>query len=105
MSSSVSRSSFRSAYFLLNTRNSLALVGKVSIWREELNKTLFNSNILTTTFDKRFVGISEYMSYLSKSELEFRQIGLITKGTTNLAAVYYKDLRTLIFFVYHPPSE
>src|SRR5438067_2103260 len=36
---------------LLNTRNTLDLVGKVAVWRNELKAALFNSNLLRMEFD------------------------------------------------------
>ncbi|WP_168405835.1 restriction endonuclease subunit S [Acinetobacter indicus] len=89
--------------FLFNTRNSLDLVGKVSIWREELDKAVYNSNILRVSFNN-LIGSSEYASYLFNSELGLSQLRLIAKGTTNVAAIYYKDLRGLIF-AYPPAAE
>ena len=89
--------------FLFNTRNSLDLVGKVSIWREELDKAVYNSNILRVSFNN-LIGSSEYASYLFNSDLGLSQLRLIAKGTTNVAAIYYKDLRGLIF-AYPPAAE
>ncbi len=88
--------------FLFNTRNSLDLVGKVSIWREELDKALYNSNILRISFYENLFS-SEYVNYLFNSDLGLSQLGLIAKGTTSVAAIYYKDLRGLIFA--YPPIE
>lgn len=89
--------------FLFNTRNSLDLVGKVSIWREELDKAVYNSNILRISFNK-LIGSSEYVSYLFNSDLGLSQLRLIAKGTTNVAAIYYKDLSGLVF-AYPPTAE
>lgn len=87
--------------FLFNTRNSLNLVGKVSIWRSELPKALYNSNILKISFDKKLVDSSKYMNYLFNSALGLSQLSLIAKGTTSVAAIYYKELKSLIFML--PP--
>ena len=83
--------------FLFNTRNSLDLVGKVSIWREELEYAVYNSNILRIKFDKKFVGSTAFMNYLFNSSLGLSQLRLIAKGTTSVAAIYYKELRSLVF--------
>lgn len=88
--------------FLFNTRNSLALVGKVSIWREELDLAIYNSNVLKIDFN-HYIGTTEYMNYLFNSDLGLSQLRLIAKGTTNVAAVYYKDLKDLIFA--YPPAK
>ncbi len=76
--------------FLFNTRNSADLVGKVSLWRNELPFALYNSNILRVTFKE---GISnEYMNYLFNSHDILIFLRLIVKGTTNVSAIYFKDL-------------
>jgi type I restriction enzyme S subunit len=85
--------------FLFNTRNSLELVGKVSIWRSELKEAVYNSNILRINFNKKFVGSTEFMNYLFNSSLGLSQLRLIAKGTTNVAAIYYKELSSLIFAI------
>lgn len=82
--------------FLFNTRNSMELVGKVATWKGELKEVIYNSNILRITFSKKFVDSSDFMSYLFNSDRVLSQLRLIAKGTTNVAAVYYKDLASLI---------
>ncbi|UJZ93398.1 restriction endonuclease subunit S [Photobacterium damselae subsp. damselae] len=82
--------------FLFNTRNSLDLVGKVSIWKNELPKALYNSNILRVTFKPKLVQSTQYMSYLFNSDLGLSQLRLLAKGTTSVAAIYYKELKSLI---------
>jgi type I restriction enzyme S subunit len=83
--------------FLFNTRNSLDLVGKVSIWRGELGKALYNSNILRVRFREDFVGSTAYMNHLFNSDLGLSLLRLVAKGTTSVAAIYYKELSALIF--------
>jgi len=83
--------------FLFNTRNSLDLVGKVAIWGEELESALYNSNILRITFYNKFVDSTSFMNYLFNSSLGLSQLRLIAKGTTSVAAIYYKELRSLVF--------
>ena len=83
--------------FLFNTRNSLELVGKVSIWRSELKEAVYNSNVLKIVFNKRFIDNTRFMNYLFNSSLGLSQLRLIAKGTTNVAAIYYKELSSLIF--------
>lgn len=87
--------------FLFNTRNSLNLVGKVSIWRGEIEKALYNSNILKIKFNEKFINNTEFMSYLFNSDLGLSQLRLIAKGTTSVAAIYYKELKSLVFAI--PP--
>jgi len=81
--------------FLFNTRNSLDLVGKVAIWRNEIPLAIYNSNILRISFKKQKVGPTEYMSYFFNSDLGLSQLRLVAKGTTSVAAIYYKDLTTI----------
>ena len=90
--------------FLFNTRNSLDLVGKVCVWRSELYAALYNSNILRISFNKSLVGSSGFVNYLLNSNLGLEQLRLIARGTTSVAAIYYKDLSSLSF-AFPPPSE
>jgi type I restriction enzyme S subunit len=83
--------------FLFNTRNSLDLVGKVAIWRGELERAVYNSNILRITFYDKFVDSTAYVNYLFNSALGLSQLRLIAKGTTSVAAIYYKELSSLVF--------
>jgi type I restriction enzyme S subunit len=81
--------------FLFNTRNSLDLVGKVAIWRDELPDAIFNSNILRIKFNEGAVATTAFMNYFFNSDLGISQLRTIAKGTTSVAAIYYKDLTTL----------
>ncbi len=94
----------REGDFLFNTRNSLDLVGKVCVWRSELSAALYNSNILRISFDKNLVGSSGFVNYLLNSDLGLEQLRLIARGTTSVAAIYYKDLSSLSF-AFPSPSE
>jgi len=80
---------------LFNTRNTLDLVGKVAIWREELPRATFNLNILRLTFNSRKVATSAFANYFFNSDLGLSQLRSMAKGTTSVAAIYYKDLTTL----------
>ena len=76
--------------FLFNTRNSVDLVGKVSLWRNELDFSLYNSNILRISFKN---GVdNEFMCYLFNSQSILDVLKLISKGTTSVSGIYYKDL-------------
>jgi type I restriction enzyme S subunit len=76
--------------FLFNTRNSVELVGKVSLWRNELEYSLYNSNILRITFKEEVD--NEFMCYLFNSQSVLDVLKLISKGTTSVSGIYYKDL-------------
>ena len=90
--------------FLFNTRNSLDLVGKVSIWRGELPKATFNSNILRIDFNSLLVETTSYMNYFFNSDLGLSQLRVLAKGTTSVAAIYWKDLTSLRVLL-PPPAE
>jgi len=76
--------------FLFNTRNSRDLVGKVSLWRRELPISTFNSNILRICFYEDV--LNHYMDYFFNSKSILDALKLISKGTTNVSAIYFKDL-------------
>lgn len=82
----------RNGDFLFNTRNSRELVGKTALFRgKELY--LFNNNLLRV----RFVESThpEYVVAAFKTQYVQNELELRKSGTTNVFAVYYKDLRTL----------
>lgn len=78
--------------FLFNTRNSRELVGKTALFRSD-DLYLFNNNLLRVRFadhaDPEYV-IAAFKTRYVQSELELRK-----SGTTNVFAVYYKDLKSL----------
>lgn len=47
---------------LFNTRNTLDLVGKVAIWRNELNNAYFNSNIVRIKFNEKYISTNFFMN-------------------------------------------
>lgn len=77
---------------LLNTRNTLDLVGKVAIWRDELPEAYFNSNILRMKFDERRVSSYRFMNYILNTSSSLRALRGIAIGTTSVAAIYGRDL-------------
>ena len=87
--------------FLFNTRNSIELVGKVCIWRNELEKSIYNSNILRIYF-KDFMNV-EFMNYQFNTNSIIGVLKLISKGTTSVSAIYYKDLSDIEIIV--PPIQ
>lgn len=89
--------------FLFNTRNSLELVGKVAIWNGELERALYNSNILRVRFKKEFISNADFMGAVFNSSGALGWLALLAKGTTSVAAIYYKDLRSMMIPV--PPLE
>ena len=88
--------------FLFNTRNSHELVGKSCIYAAAVEGiVLFNNNIMRIRFrtgiDARFI-----LAAFSSRRVAERLEGL-KSGTTNVSAIYFKDLRNLLVPV--PPSE
>lgn len=78
--------------FLFNTRNSVELVGKTAVVHG-LDSWLFNNNILRVKFIEEFN--PDYVNYYFCTSEGKRQLAARKTGTTNVAAIYYKDLKTV----------
>jgi type I restriction enzyme S subunit len=96
----VAKFSLRSGDFLFNTRNSYELVGKSCIYGSDSDEVvLFNNNIMRVRFnsgiDARFV----LLAFTSKAVAD--KLNSLKSGTTNVSAIYFKDLRSLMIPV--PP--
>ena len=86
--------------FLFNTRNSYELVGKNTIFDLE-EDYLYNNNILKINF---YEGInSKVISYYLNSPMGRDRLTEIKSGTTNVSAIYAKDLKKVT--VPLPPIE
>lgn len=77
---------------LFNTRNTPELVGKVAIWRNELPRAYYNSNLLKLEFKPVYVGSNFFMNYILNSEYILSQLKGLATGTTSVAAIYTRDL-------------
>jgi len=77
-----------------NTRNTLDLVGKVAIWRNELDRAFYNSNLMKLVFTKK-VKSNFFMNYLFNSEKILAKLKSYATGTTSVAAIYTRDLKSL----------
>ncbi|CAN4274343.1 HsdS Restriction endonuclease S subunits [Methylophilaceae bacterium] len=77
--------SFGDLFF--NTRNTLDLVGKVAIWKNELPCAYYNSNLMFMKFSNNF-----FMNYRLNSIVAVKKLRAIATGTTSVAAIYNKDL-------------
>jgi type I restriction enzyme S subunit len=73
-----------------NTRNTLELVGKVAVWRDELQEAYYNSNLMRITFSNNF-----FMNYRFNSYQGIKGLRRLATGTTSVAAIYTKDLLKL----------
>lgn len=80
---------------LLNTRNSLELVGKVALWRSEVQGAAFNNNLMRIEFKQSAGLLNEYANLWFNSHDGIRQIRRIAIGTTSVAAIYWRDLASL----------
>ncbi|NOU24103.1 MAG: restriction endonuclease subunit S [Methylotenera sp.] len=70
-----------------NTRNTLDLVGKVAIWKNELPCAYYNSNLMLMKFSNNF-----FMNFRLNSPVAVKKLRAIATGTTSVAAIYNKDL-------------
>ncbi|MBI3520516.1 MAG: restriction endonuclease subunit S [Bacteroidetes bacterium] len=84
---------------LFNTRNTLDLVGKVAIWKNELPLAVYNSNLMRMKFDEAFVVSNYFMNYAFNSNYALNQLKSIATGTTSVAAIYGRDLDTIKFIL------
>ena len=78
--------------FLFNTRNSWELVGKTGLFTEA-GTYLFNNNILRVRFNS--VAEPRYMAGLFQTSWAKKNLNEVKSGTTNVFAIYYKDLREI----------
>lgn len=83
-----------------NTRNTLDLVGKVAIWRNELPIAYYNSNLLKLEFENNF-----YMNFLLNTEKSLEKLKAMASGTTSVAAIYTKDLLKVKIRVPHVEEQ
>ncbi len=77
---------------LFNTRNTLDLVGKVAIWRNEFPRAYFNSNIMRMRFKPSDVSSNFIMNCIFNSKSTLTQLRSTATGTTSVAAIYTRDL-------------
>ncbi|MCX6881256.1 MAG: restriction endonuclease subunit S, partial [Verrucomicrobia bacterium] len=96
----VSKFALKDGDFLFNTRNSYELVGKSCIYKSDSNDAaVYNNNIMRVRFqrgiDARFV----LLAFSSKGVAD--ELTAFKSGTTNVSAIYFKDLKSLVIPV--PP--
>jgi type I restriction enzyme S subunit len=90
---------------LFNTRNTLELVGKVAIWRDELPVAYYNSNLMRLEFDPGQVCSNEYANYSLNTEGAVSRLRGLATGTTSVAAIYVRDLMKLRVLVPPKPEQ
>lgn len=81
---------------LLNTRNTLDLVGKVSVWRDEIRQAYYNSNLLRLDFKPNLIGDNFFANLALNSKYAVEQLRGFATGTTSVAAIYTRDLKRLL---------
>jgi type I restriction enzyme S subunit len=86
---------------LFNTRNTLDLVGKVAIWRDELPVAYYNSNLMRLEFDPRQICSNEYANAALNANGAIGILRGLATGTTSVAAIYTRDLLGMPFI--QPP--
>jgi type I restriction enzyme S subunit len=90
---------------LFNTRNTLDLVGKVAIWRDELPAAYYNSNLMRLEFDPEQVCSNEYANYTLNTQDSVSRLRALATGTTSVAAIYTRDLMKLQVLVPPLPEQ
>jgi type I restriction enzyme S subunit len=80
----------RKGDFLFNTRNTLDLVGKSAVWRSQLPRATFNSNIMRIKFEDSCDNF--FLGYYFSTYIGWREFRRIATGTTSVAAIYSRDL-------------
>jgi type I restriction enzyme S subunit len=90
---------------LFNTRNTLDLVGKVAIWRDELPSAYYNSNLMRLEFDPKEVFSNEYANAALNTVGAITALRGLATGTTSVAAIYTRDLMDLPFITPPLPEQ
>ena len=90
---------------LFNTRNTLELVGKVAIWRDEAQEAYYNSNIMRLEFNDDKIASSEYVNYAFNTKLSIDRLRAIATGTTSVAAIYTRDLMQFLLPIPSKPEQ
>jgi type I restriction enzyme S subunit len=93
----------KSGDILFNTRNTLDLVGKVSIWRGELPEAYYNSNLMRLEFNPDVISSNAYANYALNTGSSIDRLRAIATGTTSVAAIYTRDLMQFLLPI--PPKS
>jgi len=101
-SEELSKFSLKNGDFLFNTRNSHELVGKSCIYESVTSKTvLYNNNIMRIRFRREID--PRYILHAFSSSGVSKRLNKLKSGTTNVSAIYFKDLKSLL--IPYPPIE
>lgn len=85
------RYSLKEGDLLFNTRNSYELVGKAAIFDTLEKEVLFNNNLLRLRFKSN--ALPTFVWVCLNSPAGKRYLDSIKSSTTNVAAIYYKNLK------------
>jgi len=90
---------------LFNTRNTLELVGKVAMWRDELPVAYYNSNLMRLEFNPAEICSNEYANAALNTNRSIAKLRALATGTTSVAAIYTRDLLEMHFIVPPLPEQ
>lgn len=96
----VAENSLQPGDVLFNTRNSKELVGKSGLFTEH-GVYLFNNNILRVRCNAK--ADPRFLIHFLQTSAARRNLEVLKSGTTNVFAIYYKDLREMPVML--PPIE
>jgi len=99
------RHRLRSGDVIFNTRNTLDLVGKIAIWRDEIPVAYFNSNLMRLQFDPAVISSQHYANLTLNTEAALSRLRAMATGTTSVAAIYTRDLLGLPIVVPPRPEQ
>lgn len=96
------RYSIRVGDILFNTRNSIELVGKTGLVRGQVQGMVYNNNLMRIRTSNE---ISPAFTVYQMCSMNFRsRMEIVKRATTNVAAIYAKDL-ILLPFIFPPFIE
>ena len=84
----------RTGDFLFNTRNTMELVGKGATWMGESGAFAFNGNIARFTLERVD---TRFFNYLYNHPRSIRDVSKCATGTTSVAAIYPRSLKSVRF--------
>jgi type I restriction enzyme S subunit len=81
---------------LFNTRNTMELVGKVALWRNELPFAIYNSNLMRIKVNNLFESSNIFLNSYFNTKKAIIQLRSFATGTTSVAAIYGRDLANFV---------
>ena len=91
--------------FLFNTRNSEYLVGKSAVWKLNLEKAVFNNNLMRIWFHENIIPNPEFVSNYLSSHVGRRVLRRFSEKTVGVAAIYLHSLKEMKFLVPKPEEQ